>query len=314
MSRPSLSCPARNRGVALITVMLIVVLASAAVVAMTSRQQLDIRRTENTLHQGQALMYLLGVEQWVKHILSQDRKDNETDHLGEAWATRVPPMPVEGGSLEGYVEDLQGRFNLNNLAQGGDAGKLAHEQFRRLLITLDLNEGLANTIQDWIDTDLETRFPDGAEDTYYLGLDPAYRTANRLMVSPSELLLLREVTLEDYQTLLPHVSALPTVTPININSATPEVLTSITEGLSLVQMQSIADARDKDPFEDVDELLSNTLFAGKEIPDTLLSVSSNYFILRGEARIGHIRQKMNVVYERDAEGRIYSLMRAQGEI
>ena len=165
-----------------------------------------------------------------------------------------------------------------------------------------------------IDVDLETRFPDGAEDTYYLGLEPAYRTANRLMASPSELLLLREVTLEDYLTLLPHVSALPTATPININSATPEVLTSITEGLSLVQMQSIADARDKDPFDDVDELLSNTLFAGKEIPDTLLSVSSNYFILRGEARIGHIRQKLNVVYERDAEGRIYSLMRAQGEI
>jgi general secretion pathway protein K len=221
---------------------------------------------------------------------------------------------VDGGSLEGYVEDLQGRFNLNNLAQGGDEGKLAQEQFKRLLITLDLNEGLANTIQDWIDADLETRFPDGAEDTYYLGLEPAYRTANRLMTSPSELLLLKEVSLEDYETLRPHVSALPTTTPININSATAEVLTSIIEGLSLVQMQSIVDAREKDPFEDVDELLSNTLFAGKEIPDTMLSVSTNYFILRSEAKIGHLQQKMNVVYERDAEGRIYSLMRAQGDI
>jgi general secretion pathway protein K len=134
------------------------------------------------------------------------------------------------------------------------------------------------------------------------------------MASPSELLLLKEVSLEDYETLRPHVCALPTVTAININSATAEVLTSITEGLSLVQMKSIIDAREKDPFDDVDELLSNTLFAGKEIPDTMLSVSTRYFVLRGEAKIGHLKQKMNVVYERDAEGRIYSLMRAQGEI
>lgn len=304
----------KNRGVALITVMLIVVLASAAVVAMTSRQQLDIRRTENTLQQAQAQMYLLGIEQWVRHILSEDRRNNETDHLGEAWATRVPSMPVEGGSLDGYVEDLQGRFNLNNLSQGGDAGKAALEQFQRLLNTLGLKEGLATTIKDWVDVDMETSFPDGAEDMYYLGLSPAYRTANRLMISPSELLLLKEVTTEDYETLLPHVCTLPTVTPVNINSATAEVLTSITEDLSLVQMQGIVDAREDDPFEDVDELLSNTIFAGKEIPENLLSVSSNYFVLRSEAKIGHLRQKMNVVYERDTEGKIYSIMRAQGEI
>ena len=46
----------RQRGVALLTVMLVVALATTTAVAMASRQQVDIRRTENTLYQGQALM------------------------------------------------------------------------------------------------------------------------------------------------------------------------------------------------------------------------------------------------------------------
>jgi len=61
LSRLSASRIPHNRGVALLTVLLVVALATTTAVAMASRQQLDIRRTENTLYQGQALMYLYGV-------------------------------------------------------------------------------------------------------------------------------------------------------------------------------------------------------------------------------------------------------------
>ena len=64
VSRLPTNMTQRNRGVALMTVLLVVVLATTAAVAMASRQQLDIRRTENTLYQGQGLMYLYGVESW----------------------------------------------------------------------------------------------------------------------------------------------------------------------------------------------------------------------------------------------------------
>jgi len=304
----------RNRGVALVTVLLIVALASTIIVAMASRQQLDIRRTENTLYQSQATMYLIGIEDWIKQILSEDRRNNDTDNLGETWATRVPTLPVEGGSLEGYIEDLQGRFNLNNLQQSGDAGKLANQRFRRLLRTLGLNEGLADAVQDWMDTNQEPRFPDGAEDNYYLSLSPPYRSSGQMMRSPSELLLVRGISHEDYEKLLPHVSTLPLVTPININTATAEVLTTIAEDLSVLDMQNIVEQRSDSPFDSVEELLSDRLFAGIDIPKDQLSISSSFFLLRSKAQIGHLRAQMNVVYERDSDGRVYTIMRSQGDL
>jgi len=101
-----------QRGVALITVMLVVALATTAAVNMAGRQQLDIRRTENVLYQGQALMYLLGVESWARQFLSDDRRKNKIDHLGEDWAVRLPPLPIEGGQLMGFIDDLQGRCKI----------------------------------------------------------------------------------------------------------------------------------------------------------------------------------------------------------
>jgi general secretion pathway protein K len=304
----------QQQGVALVTVLLIVVLASTIIVAMASRQQLDIRRTENTLRQSQAMMYLLGIEEWIKHLISEDRRNNETDHLGENWATRVPSLPVEGGSIEGYIEDLQGRFNLNNLHQSGEAGRKANTRLRRLLESLNIDEDVANAIQDWIDRDQETRFPGGAEDGDYLGLTPAYRTADRMMQSPSELLLIKGITREDYEKLLPHVCTLPRVTTININTATAEVLTTIANNLSVIDMQGIVSQREDQPFDSVDELLSDKLFAGQELTKDHLSVSSDFFLLRSKAEISHIEAQMNVIYERDADGRVYTIMRAQGDL
>ena len=122
---PVTSKSQHQRGVALLTVMLVVALATTTAVAMASRQQLDIRRTENTLYQGQALMYLYGVESWSMQFLAEDRRDNEIDHNDEDWATRLPPLPVEGGQVQGYIEDLQGRFSLNSLNLPDESGKLA---------------------------------------------------------------------------------------------------------------------------------------------------------------------------------------------
>jgi len=304
----------RQKGVALVTVLLIVVLASTIIVAMAGRQQLDIRRTENTLRQSQAMMYLLGIEEWIKHLISEDRRNNETDHLGENWATRVPSLPVEGGSIEGFIVDLQGRFNLNNLQQSGEPGKTANTHLRRLLETLDINEELANAIQDWMDGNQETRFPGGAEDVDYLGLSPAYRTADRIMQSPSELLLIKGISREDYEKLLPHICTLPRVTTININTATAEVLTTIADNLSVIDMQGIVSEREDQPFDSVEGLLSDKLFAGQEIPRDHLSVSSDFFLLQSKAEISQVQAEMNVIYERDADGRVYTIMRAQGDL
>ena len=81
----------RQRGVALITALLIVALATIAAVAMASRQQLDVRRTANILDGDQAFFYALGVESWARRILVRDQRDGQIDHPGEDWAQLSTP-------------------------------------------------------------------------------------------------------------------------------------------------------------------------------------------------------------------------------
>ena len=310
----STSLTQRNRGVALLTVLLVVALATTTAVAMASRQQLDIRRTENTLYQGQALMYLYGVETWSQQFLADDRRDNEIDHNGEDWATRLPPLPVEGGQVQGFLEDLQGRFNLNTLNQSGDAGKLARERFERLLRQLDLNTEMISTIQDWLDADIEAHFPAGAEDDYYLGLDPAYRTANQNMLSPSELLLLKDLNKEIYDKLRPFVTTLPANTAININTASVEVLLSLADDLSKSEIESLVKKREDKAYKSVEDFLAEDIFAGKNIPLEGLSVNSDYFLLHAQADIGHVQQTLISIFVRDKDGRIQTILRSEKEL
>ena len=304
----------RHRGVALLTVLLVVALATTTAVAMASRQQLDIRRTENTLYQGQALMYLYGVESWSQQFLADDRRKNEIDHNGEDWATRLPPLPVEGGQVQGFLEDLQGRFNLNTLNQTGNPGKLARERFERLLRQLELNPEITSTIQDWLDQDIEARFPAGAEDDFYLGLDPAYRTANQNMLSPSELLLLKDLDKETYDKLRPYVTALPTNTPININTASAEVLLCLADQLTKAGIEGLLKKREDKAYNSVEDFLAEEIFAGKKIPPEGLSVNSDYFLMQAQADIGHVQQTLSSIFIRDNEGRIQTILRSETEI
>lgn len=311
---PVTTMSSQQRGVALLTVMLVVALATTTAVAMASRQQLDIRRTENTLYQGQALMYLYGVESWSMQFLAEDRRDNEIDHNDEDWAVRLPPLPVEGGQVQGYIEDLQGRFSLNSLNLPDESGKLARERFERLLKQLDINTEVISTIQDWLDADIDARFPAGAEDDYYLGQDPAYRTANQNMLSPSELLLLKDLDKETYEKLHPHINTLAETTPININTASAEVLMSLADDISKSDIEGIIKKRDEEAYNSVEVFLAEDIFAGKNVSEEGLSVSSDYFLLVAQADIGHLQQMLNSIFERDDEGRIQVLLRSENEI
>lgn len=104
-------------GVALITVLLIVFLASVTAISLATLQQLAIRRSTVLVHQQQARLYALGAEQWAILILTRDRQNNETDHPGEEWASLPPTLPVEGGTIAARLTDLQGCFNLNNVSR-----------------------------------------------------------------------------------------------------------------------------------------------------------------------------------------------------
>ncbi len=307
------AAPLQQGGVALVTAMLVVALATVAAVAMASRQQIDVRRTANLIQGDQVLLYVLGVEGWAGQLLARDREDNDSDDLSESWAQRLPPIPVEGGEIAGEAIDLQGRFNLNSLVrEDNSADPLAVARFQRLLTALDLDPAIATALVDFIDEN-EDPAPEGggAEDGLYLTLDPAYRTANRRLSSVSELRLVAGVTKETFEKLAPLVSALPEPTAINVNTAPGPVLAALVDGISASEGQEIADERGTKGYENVEKFLANERFAGHQSSREGLSVSSRYFMVTSIVQIGRSSQRWHSLLVRGDQGEIRILQRSQ---
>lgn len=306
-SRP----PVQQRGVALVTALLVVALATVAAVAMTSRQQVDIRRSQNVLESEQLRFYLYGIEGWAGKILEQDRKDNEVDHAGEDWATHLPPIPVDNGVLAGYIEDVQGRFNLNNLLLDDKVSGEDLARLRRLLAALELPVTLADAIVDWIDADLEPSGSHGAEDGAYLGQEPPYRTANRPLSDVSELRLVAGLDGEGYRRLAPHLAALPGRTAINLNTATAEVIMALAEGIDRTGAEAFVAEREDKHYTSVDDALKHAAFKDRSVARDGLGVASNHFVVMSEISVGRLQQRFASLLLRDTAGTTTLLSRSQ---
>ncbi len=301
-----------QRGAALITAILITTIAAITAVAMASRQHLDIRRTTNVIESSQAYLFALGAEEWGRQILIRDGKENQVDHLEEDWATTLPPIEVEGGRVAGQIEDLQGRFNLNNLVKEQQPSSLDLERFRRLLRQLALNEELAQAVVDWIDENEDVTIPGGAEDFEYLGRTPPYRTPNAMMASTSELLLIKGVDRKVYDALLPYVTVLPEYTDINVNTASAELLMTLVDGLTQSEADQLIEERGENGFEKVSDFINSAAIAGRLTDQSGLSVQTRYFIINSVSEFGRGRTNLYSLMVRDDKAKVEVVMRAQG--
>jgi general secretion pathway protein K len=222
--------PGRQRGVALITAVLMVALATMLAVDVGFRGFLDQRRSSTLFALDQGYQIALGAEAWAADFLRKDMQDSKTDHLGETWARPLPPLPIDGGTVEGRLEDLQGRFNLNNLVHAdGTTNPEAVKQLERILAMLEIESSWATAVADWIDQDTQPGFPDGAEDTVYTGQAPPHLAANMPVTRVSELMVLPGFGAERFARLKPFVSALPVGTPLNVCTAPGIVLDSLSD-------------------------------------------------------------------------------------
>ena len=279
-------------GIALITAMLVVALAAIAATAILSSANVAIHRTATLQDTEKAWWYAAGVESWVKTILERDLDANQYDGLTDVWARPVDFLPTDEGFLRGSVIDLSGRYNLNNLAVTDAAAYQKQvEIFVRLLAMLEMTDefrarALANAIRDWIDPDNEPTGFDGAEDSEYLGVSPPYRVANRLMVSTSELMAIKGMDRELYARLRDVVSALPrSGVPINVNTAPAPVLRALVKQPG-PEFEAFERSRAEKPAESLQALEGAGVFGAQDAPREMMSVKSQFFLLRAEAFVG----------------------------
>jgi len=306
--------PVRQRGVALITAILITALVSSVALNLAWDNALDMRRTMTLLYRDQAVQVAMGAESWVSSSLRADLEETDTDHLGEIWASELPGLPVQSdvvqGELFGEIEDLQGRFNVNNLVdQNGEVDELALEQFQRLLLALELDPRFAGIAADWIDANREAAFPDGAEDAIYTGFIPAYRTPNLSITNATELAALEGMDKESFDVLAPHIVALPGRTGINVNTATAPVLQSLGENLSASDVESLIAERENGGFADMQNTFS-TLVAPEILPQ--LEETTSYFQLRLVVQIATVRIIYFSTLQRGATGQVVPILRSLG--
>jgi general secretion pathway protein K len=302
----------KDRGVALITAMLITALATLLAANLAWDNALDVRRTMVLLHRDQAIQVALGAESWVIGILHQDLEDSETDHLGEIWATELPGLPIEGGEVFGAIADLQGRFNVNNLIdENGEVDEESLEQFRRLLNAIGLDPRFAGIAGDWLDNDIDASFPDGAEDSIYTGMIPPYRAANQTLSSISELAALEGMDKLTFNALEPHITALPGRTNINVNTATGAVLQSLDENMSVADVEGLLAEREAGGFADIENSFSSLV-----IPEVInqLEESTQYFQLKVVVRIDTVRITLVSVLQRGPRGDVTPILRSLGTI
>ncbi|RZU45169.1 type II secretion system protein K (GspK) [Fluviicoccus keumensis] len=301
-----------QQGVALLTVLLVVAMASMLAVSMIKAQQSLLQRSSSVFTQDQAYLYTLGAETLARTVLQDDtdrdkQKNPSQDALGEDWARRVPPFPVEGGAVQAKLDDLQGRFNVNSLWQDNQVNPTALKVYQRLLAQVGVSPGLASPLIDWLDPDSLPYDSEGAEEDWYLRLKPAYRTANRAMVSTSELALLRGYTPEVIRKIAPYVCALPANTAININTADPMLIASLSDSISFNMAKEMVKERPSDGYGSVERFLQLPGFSALSSDDRqaltkLLDVRSRFFEVRAEAEIDGKRRVLSARLMRTESG------------
>ena len=129
-----MSATHQQKGVALITALLIVALATIVSVKIATHLQLDVRRTGNMLASEQATQYVLAAENLLSIALYEDRKDNDIDYYGnldehtdkESWAD-IYEFPFENALIRSQAVDLQACFNLNSLVTDGAINTIAQD-------------------------------------------------------------------------------------------------------------------------------------------------------------------------------------------
>ena len=306
-----------QRGVALLTILVMVALATILAATIAKRQTNTAENTGYLMRQDQSLLYAKSAEAFFSELLIQDSDNGSSiDHLQENWAKPMPSFPVEDGSVSGKLQDESGKFNLNNLvkADGNQVDDSARRWFEKLLQRVGLPAELSQAVIDWQDTNDEVTGAMGAESSYYQGLDPAYLTPNTKFHSIEELKLVRGFEGKNYDLIKPYVTALPEQTKVNMNTAPALLLASIDPKVDVkaIEQQLKIKETELTHFNNVDDLWKLSAFSGideqsKTDAASLLDSKSNYFTAQIEVVLSERkRQFTSLMMRKDKQVIVYS--------
>lgn len=300
-----------QRGIALLTALMVLALAALLAFAMLQQAQLMLERSAANERAASSSALAEGLFELALIALLRDGGASAVDHREEIWAQPLPPLPVPQGVVTGRIEDLNGRINVNGLAaERADRRLFTRQALARLFTNLGVNSQLALRIEDAIDQDEENN--GGGEDIDFLGQRPSSRAPNRPLTQIAELRNLPGLSEEEFALIAPFICAIDPNAPINVNTASWQVLMSLDPGMSedfakKMWRQGRADFADKTAF--VTEL---TQFGGPNLAasQAFIGVRSTHFIAYALVKLDEIDYHYKALLDRKD---LRVLWRAQGD-
>ncbi|HCL60686.1 type II secretion system minor pseudopilin GspK [Acinetobacter variabilis] len=293
----------QQKGIALITILVMVALATILAATIAKRQAATAESTAYLMRQNQSLMYAKSAEAFFSELLVDDAENAaEVDHLNETWAQPMPAFPVEDGYVSGILQDESGKFNLNSLITAeGTVNENAKAWFELILKRAGLPEQLSEAVIDWQDEDEMPSGPMGAESNYYQGLPNGSLPPNTKFHSVEELKLVRGFEENKYKLIAPYLSAAPVEdSKVNINTASAFLLASMDERLDVNTVQQLLDRRQAnlEYFSNVADLWTLEPFAQVDAAkhnlfNNLLGVQSNHFKARIEVMLNERKRQFS---------------------
>ena len=285
-----MNAPHNQRGMALLTILLLVVSITIMAGAMLASQKIVIRRSALLFTQDQMQADLRAGSVLARTLIRADSELNQTDSPADVWAQPISDYPLGAHRVSVQVRDESSRFNINNLYHDGQADTAALAVFERLLQQLDIDPELATVVLDYQDFDSQVYKDTADEQAIYLanvassnGGTVANVIANQPFIDITELQALPMMDDASFARLQPYISAVPYYVPININTASPELLAALTDGADATALATLMQPATRPVFESVDMLWSQPMFAGmneeaRKALTPLLSVESSAFM------------------------------------
>lgn len=293
--------PGPQRGAAIITAMLVVTLAAVVVSSLFWREHVAVRSVENRLALSQARWIERAALDWAKVILRADQRAGPVDHLGEPWAvpvvdTRLDETVTAGAKLNegarnallaGQIYDAQARFNLTSLAGANGAPSDLHvKAFRKLLAGLGRPESLADLVLARVLQSVPRVFEGKVVPA---ARQPLTRTADLLDIPGVEPAALAAI--EQF------VIVLPRPTAVNVNTATPEVLAAVIDGLDVSGARRFVSRRERTFYRTLEQA-SADLDSRPVLSPALLAVGSSFFTVTGLIRYDRVESQSETLLER----------------
>jgi len=313
----------KDKGVVLISILLIVLLLSSVAVLFGNKYFLSLKRAQYIEFQTLSLNIFRNMESLAQDKIEKELRFNSNKLTKDNPIINEPmAFNLNGADVLGKISDYGNCFNINSIVKLNDSNyvenKNAVAAFRKIL---SLNEIDNNVIEevidqtiDWIDKDTNPRAY-GLEDYYYSGPlhSPREYTGMRLMVSIEELKSIPAVKQIDWNIFKNHFCAIPILNELSLNINTLDLedaylLSSIFSNLTIKDAEYILDNIPKSGFDDLNNFIRSFPDLDLELAYGNITVKSNIFELNSEVNFNKFisSSKSIIIYEDNNNGFIIS--------